>query len=248
MIGCALVPLALHRWIWRQRRARTTRPPPEPQASADRRSACSASSNWCTANPSRPGRSCCARRPCSKSPSMRSRAISAMRCRSRGTSGAAGWPPARWRPALLSWRSTRRRHRTPGRASCSRGATRRATPLPWSNRCPIRWSWRTANHFRCRSSSPSKPSRGRTQAEARIGAQPPVVAPLAEGGYSIECPPQIEPAPLDVRVGDFTKRIRLDADAAAGIDVRSKRRSYCPSTSAARRRSRATFAAGRSRS
>jgi hypothetical protein len=48
------------------------------------------------------------------------------------------------------------------------------------------------------------------QAEARVGAQPPVVAQLAEGGYTFELPPQIDAVWLDVRVGDFTKRLRVE--------------------------------------
>src|SRR5436309_2366823 len=43
------------------------------------------------------------------------------------------------------------------------------------------------------------------QAVARVGTQPPVVASLAEGRYPLQVPPQIAPAPLDVRVGDFAK-------------------------------------------
>ncbi len=48
------------------------------------------------------------------------------------------------------------------------------------------------------------------QAEVRAGAQPVVAAPLADGQYALEMPPQIDPVWLDVRVGDFTKRIRLE--------------------------------------
>ncbi len=48
------------------------------------------------------------------------------------------------------------------------------------------------------------------QAEARVGVQHPVVAPLADGRYEFELPPQIDAGWLRVRVGDFTKRIRLE--------------------------------------
>jgi hypothetical protein len=48
------------------------------------------------------------------------------------------------------------------------------------------------------------------RAETRVGLQPPVVAPLADGRYEFGLAPQIEPAPLDVRVGDFTHRIHLE--------------------------------------
>jgi hypothetical protein len=48
------------------------------------------------------------------------------------------------------------------------------------------------------------------QAEVRVGVQAPVVAQLAEGRYEFEVPPQIDAGWLDVRVGDFTKRVRLE--------------------------------------
>src|SRR5205823_1350853 len=48
------------------------------------------------------------------------------------------------------------------------------------------------------------------QAEARVGAQPPVVARLTEGRYDFELPPQIDAVGLDVRVGDFTKQVRVE--------------------------------------
>ncbi|HTK76555.1 MAG TPA: hypothetical protein VL371_14915, partial [Gemmataceae bacterium] len=48
------------------------------------------------------------------------------------------------------------------------------------------------------------------QAEARVGTQQPVVAPLADGRYPLEVPPQIAPAPLDVRVGDFSKTVHVE--------------------------------------
>jgi hypothetical protein len=48
------------------------------------------------------------------------------------------------------------------------------------------------------------------QAEAQIGTQPPVVAPLADGTYPLNVPPQITPCTLDVRVGDFAKTVQLE--------------------------------------
>lgn len=51
-----------------------------------------------------------------------------------------------------------------------------------------------------------KPQQGRVQ----VGAQQPVVAPLAEGKYQFDLPPQIDKAALDVRVGDYTKTLRLE--------------------------------------
>jgi hypothetical protein len=49
-----------------------------------------------------------------------------------------------------------------------------------------------------------------TQAEVRIGVQQPVAASLADGVYALELPPQIDTGWLDLRVGDFTQRLRLE--------------------------------------
>jgi hypothetical protein len=48
------------------------------------------------------------------------------------------------------------------------------------------------------------------QAEARIGVQPAVTAQLVDGEYGLELPAQIDAGWLDLRVGDFRKRIRLE--------------------------------------
>jgi hypothetical protein len=48
------------------------------------------------------------------------------------------------------------------------------------------------------------------QARAHIGLQSPVTAPLADGCYELHLPPQIDAGWLDLRLGDFTKRIRLE--------------------------------------
>jgi hypothetical protein len=52
----------------------------------------------------------------------------------------------------------------------------------------------------------SRPS----QAEARVGVQPPVVTELVDGRYEFELPPQIDRVGLDVRVGDFAKQVRVE--------------------------------------
>src|SRR5581483_7504 len=52
----------------------------------------------------------------------------------------------------------------------------------------------------------SRPSSG----EVRVGVQTPVTAQLAEGHYPFELPPQIDAGWLDLRVGDFTQRVRLE--------------------------------------
>ena len=48
------------------------------------------------------------------------------------------------------------------------------------------------------------------QAEARVGVQQPITVPLADGRYQFEFQPQIEPGMMDVRVGDFTKQVRVE--------------------------------------
>jgi hypothetical protein len=48
------------------------------------------------------------------------------------------------------------------------------------------------------------------QGEARLGEQHPVVARLNEGSYQFELPPQIAPAWLDLSIGDALERIRIE--------------------------------------
>ncbi len=52
----------------------------------------------------------------------------------------------------------------------------------------------------------SRPSDG----EVRIGSQPAVGAQLNDGRYHFDLPPQIEPAWLNVSLGDYSRRIRLE--------------------------------------
>jgi len=52
----------------------------------------------------------------------------------------------------------------------------------------------------------SHPSRG----HVRIGAQTPVIAQLDQGAYRFELPPQIDAGWLDVRIGDFSQRVRVE--------------------------------------
>jgi hypothetical protein len=47
-------------------------------------------------------------------------------------------------------------------------------------------------------------------ARAQITGQPAALAPLAEGAYYFEFPPQIETASLWLRVGDLTQQIRVE--------------------------------------
>ena len=62
MVGCGLIPLALHRWIWRQRKLEQLA---RLLATSIRALAtnCSASSSWFTARASKLGRRRCAKRP-----------------------------------------------------------------------------------------------------------------------------------------------------------------------------------------
>ncbi|MCA1684407.1 MAG: hypothetical protein LC745_00170, partial [Planctomycetia bacterium] len=51
-----------------------------------------------------------------------------------------------------------------------------------------------------------RPARG----EARFGEQPPVAAGLRDGRYTFDMPAQIAPGWFDVRVGDFRQRVRVE--------------------------------------
>jgi hypothetical protein len=208
MIGCALVPLALHRWIWRQRRLEQlarllSRKHPKIgdqllgiielvhseseqarsmvlcEAAVQQVADIAKSRDFSDAVPK---------------PRHKRRGWLAAGALAAGIALLAIYPAAAsnaWTRFLFPWRDTPRYtfamvESLPNPLVVAHGE-------PFS--LPVKLTDQTV----------SRPK----EAEARIGAQPPVTAPLADGGYSIECPPQIEPAPLDVRVGDFTKRITL---------------------------------------
>jgi hypothetical protein len=52
----------------------------------------------------------------------------------------------------------------------------------------------------------SRPHEG----QAQVSAQTPVVAQITDGSYQFDLPPQIDKGWLDVRIGDYHKRIRLE--------------------------------------
>ena len=72
-----------------------------------------------------------------------------------------------------------------------------------------------------------------SQAEAQIGVQPPVVAQRADDRYEFELPPQIDAGWLDVRVGDFTKHVRVEPTLRPELTSWSQT-SCCRNTSAGR--------------
>ena len=45
---------------------------------------------------------------------------------------------------------------------------------------------------------------------ARLEAQTPVVAPMRDGRYEFELPPQIDPGWLDIKIGDAINRVRIE--------------------------------------
>jgi hypothetical protein len=209
LIGCALVPLALHRWIWRQRRLEQlarlmsrTHPKIGDQLlgiielvnseSEQARSLvlCEAAVQQ-VADRAQPSDFADA----VPNPKHRRRGWLAAGALAIGLGLLLLYPAAAtnaWARFMLPWRDTPRYtfamvEHLPDPLVVAHGE-------PFS--LPVALTEQTV----------SRPP----QAEARIGGQPPVVAPLADGRYSIECAPQIEAAPVNIRVGDFTQRIRLE--------------------------------------
>ena len=105
--------------------------------------------------------------------------------------------------------SGRRRQRL---AAVSRALEKRAraTPSRCSSPCRTRSSSRTASRSRSRSALTSNTVWRPAQGVARLGAQHPVVAPLRDGRYEFELPPQIDPGWLDITIGDATSRVRIE--------------------------------------
>ena len=209
LVGCALVPVALHRWIWRRRRldqlARLlsrTHPSIGDQLLGiielvDSESEQARSLALCEAAIEQVAEKAQARdfSDAIPNPKHRRRAVLALGVSAVGL-GLLGLYPAAatnaWTRFLMPWRDIPRYtfamvEDLPDRLVVAHGE-------------PFSLSVKLAEQ------TVSRPS----QAEAWVGAQPPVVAPLAEGSYTFELPPQIDAVGLDLRVGDFTKRIRVE--------------------------------------
>jgi hypothetical protein len=209
LVGCAAVPLALHRWIWRQRRldqlARLlSRVHPRigdqllgiielvrsESEQARSLALCEAAIRQ-VAEDARP------RDFADAVPNPKHRRLAALALGAFvvGAGLLFLYPAAAanaWARFLLPWRDTPRYtfamiEQLPDQLVVAHGE-----PFPLS----VRLAEQTV----------SRPA----QAEARFGAQPPAVARLVDGEYGLELPPQIEPAWLDLRVGDFTQRLRVE--------------------------------------
>jgi hypothetical protein len=208
LVSCALVPLVLHRWIWRQRRLEQlarllsrTHPSIGDQLLGiielvGSESEQARSIALCEAAIQQVAERATARDFADAVPNPKHlrRAVLALGALGIGL-GLLGLYPAAaanaWARFLMPWRDTPRYtfamvEELPDQLVVAHGE-------PFS--MTVKLAEQTV----------SRP----TQAEVRVGVQPPVVAQLADGQYEFELPPQIDAVWLDVRVGDFTKRLRL---------------------------------------
>jgi len=209
LLGCAIVPLALHRWIWRQRRLEQlarllsrTHPSIGDQLLGiielvDSESEQARSIALCEAAIEQVAEKAQARDFADAVPNPKHIRWGGL---ALGTLviglGLLGLYPAAaanaWARFLMPWRDTPRYtfamvDELPDRLVVAHGE-------PFS--MTVKLAEQTV----------SRPS----QAEAWIGVQPPIVAQLADGRYEFELPPQIDAVWLHVRVGDFTKRVRVE--------------------------------------
>jgi hypothetical protein len=209
IVGCALVPLALHRWVWRQRRLEQlarllsrTHPRIGDQLlgiielvnseSEQARSLtlCEAAVKQ-VAERAKPSDFADA----VPNPKHRRRTALAIGAMGVGALLLALYPAAAgnaWARFLFPWLDTPRYTFAQVDGLPDRLVVAHGEPVS----LPVKLAKGTA----------SRPS----QAEARVGGQQPVVAPLTENQYPFELPPQIEPGDLKVRVGDYTKKVRLE--------------------------------------
>jgi len=208
--GCALVPLALHRWLWRRRRldqlARLlsrTYPSIGDQLLGiielvRSESEQARSLALCEAAIQQVAEQAQAREFADAVPKPRHirRAGFALAALVIGLGLLAIFPAAAtnaWARFLMPWRDTPRYTFTILEAVPDRLVVGHGEPFSLK----IKLDEHTV----------SRPSWG----EVRIGGlQAPVAAQLADGCYEFELPPQIDPDWLDIRVGDFTKRVRLE--------------------------------------
>lgn len=209
LVGCAIVPVALHRWIWRQRRLEQlarllsrTYPSIGDQLLGiielvNSESEQARSIALCEAAVQQVAENAQSRDFADAVPNPKHyrRAILAVGTLVIGLGLLALYPAAAtnaWARFLMPWRDTPRYtfamvEELPDQLVVAHGE-------PFS--MTLKLAERTVSRPR--------------EAEARVGQQPPVLASLTDGQYAFGLPPQIDTAWLDVRVGDFTKRIRLE--------------------------------------
>jgi hypothetical protein len=209
LVACAILPVVLHRWIWRQRRLEQlarllsrTYPSIGDQLLGiielvHSESEQARSITLCEAAVQQVAEQARSRdfTDAVPNPKHRRRAALALGALAVGLGLLALYPAAAanaWARFLMPWRDTPRYtfamvEELPDRLVVAHGE-------------PFTLTVRLAEH------TASRPG----QAEARVGVQPPVVARLVDGQYGFELPPQIEPVDLDLRVGDFAKRVRVE--------------------------------------
>src|SRR5262245_59376487 len=209
VVGCALVPLALHRWVWRHRRLEQlarllgrAHPSIGDQllgiielVNSEEEQARSLA--LCEAAVKHVARQAEARDfdDAVPKPKHRRRAMLAGGALAVGVGLLALYPGAAtnaWARFLFPWRDTERYTFAMVEPLPDKLVVAHGEPFPLT----VKLAQETV----------SRPA----QAEARVGAQQPVVAALADGRYPFEVPPQITPAGLDVRVGDYAKTVRLE--------------------------------------
>jgi hypothetical protein len=207
--ACALVPLALHRWVWRQRRLEQlarllgrTFPGIGDQLLGvielvRNESEQSRSLALCEAAVEQVAQQARSRDFTTAVPNPRHvrRAGLALTALAAGLILLARYPPAAanaWARFLLPWRDT------------PRYTFAKVEPLPdplvVAHGEPFLLTLRLAED------TASRP----TRAEARVGGQAPLAADPGGEGYEITVPPQIDVARLGVRVGDFRQSVRLE--------------------------------------
>jgi hypothetical protein len=209
VVGCALVPLALHRWVWRQRRLEQlarllSRTHPrigdqllgiielvQSESEQARSLALCEAAVQQVADRAKPSDFADA----VPNPRHRRRTAFAIGALGVGVLLLALYPAAAtnaWARFLLPWRDTPRYTFAMVDGLPDKLVVPHGEPVS----LPVKLAEQTV----------SRPSR----AEARVGGQQPVVASLSDHIYPFELPPQIEPADLNVRVGDYTKRVKLE--------------------------------------
>jgi hypothetical protein len=209
LVGCAIVPVALHRWIWRQRRLEQlarllsrTYPSIGDQLLGiielvGSESEQARSIALCEAAIEQVAEKAQARDFADAVPNPKHlrRGGLALGTLAVGLGLLALYPAAAanaWARFLMPWRDTPRYtfamvEELPDRLVVAHGE-------PFS--MTVKLAEQTVSRPR--------------QAEARVGVQPPVSALLADGRYDFELPPQIDAVKLGVRVGDFAKEVRVE--------------------------------------
>jgi hypothetical protein len=209
LLACAVVPLALHRWVWRQRRLEQlarllTRKHP---SIGDQllgiielvrsESEQARSITLCEAAVKQVAEQAQLRDFADAVPNPRHRRWTVLAVGALVVGlGLFGMYPAAsanaWARFLTPWRDTPRYTFTKVEPLSERLVVAHGEPFTMT----VKLAEQTV----------SRPARG----GARLGVQSPVVAQLADGKYEFELPPQIDAGWLDIRVGDYSKRIRVE--------------------------------------